>query len=325
MGLYYFTASDKDARKHLEDTIKNPFNIGEFSFLLDESTLKLLSDNNSSNYVNMWGATPGSSNILRWGKLKAGDFILAYSEGTFLYFGEVFGKTHNTDLAREVWGSRKTDGATWEYIYFIKNLVPIELRKEEFAAFFGYRNNFTPQGFSNIDEKVLSGVIDKFGTIEDAINFLANKQLVYTSNSFNREVHQIGEKELENTIEQMTDEQFLQYIQSLNPLASIEIKEGLKKIRKYNKKVIDELKEKYQNSCQVCGESSLSEYGVSVAEAHHMELFSLTQNNKPDNIMILCPSHHRIIHKAKGVFNKKEKVIEYDNGRIDSLSLNYHL
>jgi predicted restriction endonuclease len=157
------------------------------------------------------------------------------------------------------------------------------------------------------------------------MNFLSNKQLVITSDSFNSDINRFGEKELENTIEQMTDEQFIQYIQSLDPAASIEIKEGLKKIRKYNKKVIVDLKEKYQYRCQICGESSVGEYGVSVAEAHHMEQFSLTQNNKPDNIMILCPSHHRIIHKANGLFNKKEKIIEYDNGRIDSLTLNYHL
>ncbi|MFE4430433.1 HNH endonuclease [Peribacillus butanolivorans] len=123
----------------------------------------------------------------------------------------------------------------------------------------------------------------------------------------------------------MTDEQFIKYIQSLNPSASIEIKEGLMKIRMYNKKLIDELKEKYNYRCQICGESILGEDGVAVSEAHHLEQFSLTQNNNPDNIMILCPSHHRIIHKAKGLFNRREHVIEYNNGRIDSLTLNYHL
>jgi hypothetical protein len=59
--------------------------------MLDEPTKELLANNYFSEQVNMWGATPGSGNIPRWERLKAGDYILAYSEGSFLYFGEVFG------------------------------------------------------------------------------------------------------------------------------------------------------------------------------------------------------------------------------------------
>ncbi|WP_186445913.1 HNH endonuclease [Paenibacillus cremeus] len=55
-------------------------------------------------------------------------------------------------------------------------------------------------------------------------------------------------------------------------------------------------------SCQICGFSGKEEYGESVIEAHHIEEFSLTQNNKPDNILILCPNHHRLVHKANGKF-----------------------
>ena len=48
----------------------------------------------------MWGATPGSSNVDRWEKLKEGDGILAYSKGN-LSFRDNFAKTHNPDVARK--------------------------------------------------------------------------------------------------------------------------------------------------------------------------------------------------------------------------------
>ena len=49
----------------------------------------------------MWGATPGSSNVDRWEKLKEGDGILAYSKGN-LSFRDNFAKTHNPDVARKI-------------------------------------------------------------------------------------------------------------------------------------------------------------------------------------------------------------------------------
>jgi predicted HNH restriction endonuclease len=66
-------------------------------------------------------------------------------------------------------------------------------------------------------------------------------------------------------------------------------------------------------------------YGVDVSEAHHIQPFSLTANNDAKNVMIVCPDHHRIIHKAKPVFNYDQKAFLYNNGREDRLMYNIHL
>ncbi|MCM3548565.1 HNH endonuclease [Alkalihalobacillus clausii] len=322
--LYYFTASNKDAQIHLEDTIKNAYPIKNLHHLLDNATLEVLKNNNSLDEVFMWGATPGKSNIARWGNLKPNDFILGYSQGKFLHIGQVFGKTHNRQLGSKVWGERK-DGETWEYVYFIKNLKEVEIDKEDFSSFFGYKRNFTPQGFSNINTNSLNRVLDEFGTVENAIEFLSSKKLKITKEQFRSEISNKGERELENSISEMNDEQFASYINSLDDSASIEVKEGIKKVRKYNKKIINELKDKYNNKCQICGEGSIEKYGVPVVEGHHLEEFSLTQNNSPQNIMIVCPTHHRIIHKAKGTFNSQTKEIIYSNNYLEKLKLNKHL
>ncbi len=324
MNLFYFTASNKIAQKHLEDTIENKSPIGRYSDLLDEDVLQELKRAGQAEEVNMWGAVPGDQNIPRWAKMEKGDKVLVYSKGTFLYYGTILTKTHNRKLAEIVW-DKDNDGKTWEYIYFITDLQSINLDRTEFASFFGYKQNFVPQGFNRINSNTLDEIINNYGSINDAISFLTNSKLKDTLIRFKGELETKGERELENSVLDMTDEQFSSYLQSLDQEASVEVKEGLKKVRKYNKKIIDELKEKYNHCCQICGHSGLDDYGVSVVEAHHIQEFALTQNNSPENIMILCPNHHRLIHKAKGKFDRKKKEVCYSNGYVESITINYHL
>lgn len=66
-------------------------------------------------------------------------------------------------------------------------------------------------------------------------------------------------------------------------------------------------------------------YGVDVSEAHHIEYFTQSLNNNASNIIILCPDHHRIVHKANGVFDYDTHCFTYDNAKVDTLMYNLHL
>ncbi|MBJ7931857.1 hypothetical protein JDS81_21580 [Bacillus cereus group sp. N31] len=81
----------------------------------------------------------------------------------------------------------------------------------------------------------------------------------------------------------------------------------------------------YIISILICGRSSMDDHGVPIVERHPIEELSITQNNSPDNIMILFPDHHRIVHKAVEEFNRRKRIVVYGNGRIDKLTLNNHL
>ena len=95
--------------------------------------------------------------------------------------------------------------------------------------------------------------------------------------------------------------------------------------RKYNKNIIKQLKELYQYSCQICLFQSVSIYGKAIAEAHHINHFIESHNNNSDNIIILCPNHHRIMHVLKPIFNRERLEFEFSNGYKETLTLNYHL
>ena len=76
-----------------------------------------------------------------------------------------------------------------------------------------------------------------------------------------------------------------------DPSAGIQVSEGVRKIRKLNKKIGDNLKQLYRYRCQICGQSIGEEYGAHVCEAHHIDYFTKSLNNSATNQMIVCPKH----------------------------------
>ena len=95
--------------------------------------------------------------------------------------------------------------------------------------------------------------------------------------------------------------------------------------RVFDNSIQKSLKKLYQYRCQICGATATVMYGVDVSEAHHIDFFTKSANNNPGNIIILCPDHHRIVHKAKAVFNFDMHQFEYENAKVDTLMYNLHL
>jgi predicted restriction endonuclease len=97
------------------------------------------------------------------------------------------------------------------------------------------------------------------------------------------------------------------------------------KIRRLNRKISDNLKQLYGFRCQICGAIHDEPYGCNVAEAHHIRYFVQSLDNDASNQLIVCPNHHRIIHKTNAFWDPKKLVYTYPNGYSEGLLLNYHL
>lgn len=100
---------------------------------------------------------------------------------------------------------------------------------------------------------------------------------------------------------------------------------SLRKVRKLDYSIGESLKRLYDYCCQVTGEKVGDQYAVEVVEAHHINPFTISMNNDTDNIIILSPSFHRIVHKAKPTFNYDNLSFEFPNGVIEKVKLNKHL
>ena len=97
------------------------------------------------------------------------------------------------------------------------------------------------------------------------------------------------------------------------------------KIRKLSRAIADDLKAVYGYRCQICGQYIGEPYGSHLIHAHHIHYFVHSLNNNTNNIMIVCPNHHAIIHDVNPIFDFAQKQFHYPNGYVEGLSLNLHL
>ena len=72
-------------------------------------------------------------------------------------------------------------------------------------------------------------------------------------------------------------------------------------------------------------EECLSVIDKPVVDAHHIDFFTQSLNNNYNNVIILCPNHHRVVHTYQPLFKRQTKLFEYPNGYKEKVLLNFHL
>lgn len=107
--------------------------------------------------------------------------------------------------------------------------------------------------------------------------------------------------------------------------SGIVLKTKVCKIRHLTTTILRDLKVLYGYRCQICGQYIGEKYASNLIHAHHIEYFTKSLNNNADNIMILCPNHHGIIHDKNPTYNPQSRTFLYPNGFEEGLSLNLHL
>ena len=91
-----------------------------------------------------------------------------------------------------------------------------------------------------------------------------------------------------------------------------------------NQWLADSLKSYYAYQCQVCRQDFLQTYGVKVADTHHIQYLRRGGPDISENIVVLCPNHHRVIHATDALFDHQHLAYEYPNGLKESLILRDH-
>ena len=132
-------------------------------------------------------------------------------------------------------------------------------------------------------------------------------------------------KQSKEEIAQMTEEEYETFVECQDPTAKVVRKSIMQNVRELDRSIGESLKMTYGYRCQMTGEYVGEQHGVSCVEAHHILPFVESLDNSTDNLMVLSPNYHRIIHKAKPHFNRKTLSFEYPNGLIEKVKLNLHL
>ncbi|MEG1669402.1 HNH endonuclease signature motif containing protein [Chryseobacterium sp.] len=141
---------------------------------------------------------------------------------------------------------------------------------------------------------------------------ICDEQLLLTNNE-KHELCKISEEELE-------------YYCNMSDLKSgYKETESLSRIRLVDKRIVEKLKNLYKGQCQLCGACVGLEFGENIVEAHHLEYFSISQNNDSSNIIIVCPNCHRIIHKCNFKFDREQMLFCNKTGQEIKITNPGHL
>lgn len=108
-----------------------------------------------------------------------------------------------------------------------------------------------------------------------------------------------------------------------DPDASIRIKTGNNKVRVYKTSIIKQMKKLYNGQCQLCGCRPFERFDADICEAHHIDYFSSSKNNDAANIIVLCPNHHRLIHKMNPKFDKERGCFVFSDGTIEEIKIEF--
>ena len=125
----------------------------------------------------------------------------------------------------------------------------------------------------------------------------------------------------------LTEEEFERYgeFARTDESASIVMRPQLAKVRKLDRSIGEDLKKLYDFRCQICGENFAEPHNQRIVEVHHIIQFIHSMNNDYDNLMVTCPNHHSVIHKANPIFDRQTLKLSYPNGYHETLTLDRHL
>jgi hypothetical protein len=86
----------------------------------------------------------------------------------------------------------------------------------------------------------------------------------------------------------------------------------------------ESLKSVYDHRCQICGMNFKIKYDEPFSETHHIHSLGEGGLGISKNIIVICPNHHRIIHKTEAIFDESKLLYRYPNGLEERLLLADH-
>lgn len=155
-------SGNKDAREHYQDTISNPVTLSDIKVFLSKNHFEALKEIYPTEKCMIWGVTPSKINIGKWNKIRKGDVTLFSKSGGIFASAVTTYKLHNEQLANHLWKTNNK-GQTWEYVYFLDEVVEHNIPYADFNSVVGYAPNYIIQGFNVLDQQKSKLIFDEFG------------------------------------------------------------------------------------------------------------------------------------------------------------------
>lgn len=135
----------------------------------------------------------------------------------------------------------------------------------------------------------------------------------------------VAESDLEKALYTESPEQLSQLLADKHTGVSEQTRHEILNNYTRDRKLVEELNKLYNGRCQITGFDSPLLYDVYAAEAHHIVYRSRGGADEFENLVLLSPNMHTVIHKTDATFDYQKLVFIFPNGRIEPLALNSHL
>jgi hypothetical protein len=89
----------------------------------------------------------------------------------------------------------------------------------------------------------------------------------------------------------------------------------VEEVLRRDRDLVEELRELYSGECQICGWAPLSSYGKNICEAHHVRWLSRGGEDVLTNLVLICPNHHRAIHRCDAPFDFEDNTFVFSTMR----------
>lgn len=91
-----------------------------------------------------------------------------------------------------------------------------------------------------------------------------------------------------------------------------------------NRTLVEQLRQLYEGRCQICRWNPVETYSEHLCEGHHIQWLSRGGDDRLDNLMLVCPNHHRAIHRCDAPLDYADMAFDFGAHR-EELALNLHL
>ena len=198
-------------------------------------------------------------------------------------------------------------------------LFPVPLDSKKYLKLLSAKRLIGQAGFRYIDQNLAETIItDELNALsQSATELNAYKKLrtiyEYITGSEYKEVNSDEEEQekLENLpeIKTQSKQEIINELQSLTPQTPVQVTFRGKSYKRDNK-TIAQIKKLRGKKCQICGHYILQKDGGKYVEAAHITAKSEKGVERPHNILILCPNHHKEFDYGE------KKIIEHTKDRI---------
>lgn len=147
-------------------------------------------------------------------------------------------------------------------------------------------------------------------------------QLLRVADVRNRDVPR-KERELARPLQSFDSTQLDSLIEEINKMnrrKSVVSRRGTTRTFRRNPVLSTALKIKYKDSCQICGATFKTDRGRFFTDTHHLRSLRKGGTDTSDNIVVVCPNHHRILGRSDLKFISKTRsrvIIEASGQRFE--------